>query len=86
VGSEPMELIASPAPAARTAIAIAERNFILMAILHRCLAKRPGAAEQETGGSEPSGYCEHAALARFKRDLLGQHDVSDRQIAVRQET
>ena len=42
------------------------------------LAKRAGPAEQETAGSELSGYCERAALARFERDLLGQHDVSNR--------
>lgn len=50
------------------------------------LPKRAGPAEQETAGSELSGYCERAALARFKRDLLGQHDVSNRKVAYGQET
>jgi hypothetical protein len=36
--------------------------------------------------SELSGYCERAALARFERDLLGQHDVSNRKAANGQET
>jgi hypothetical protein len=50
------------------------------------LSKRAGPAEQETAGSELSGYCERAALARFERDLLGQHDVSNRKAANGQET
>ncbi|MCK1433404.1 hypothetical protein IVB50_40750 [Bradyrhizobium sp. 87] len=50
------------------------------------LAKRAGPAEQETAGSELSGYCERAALARFERDLLGQHDVCNRKVANGQET
>jgi hypothetical protein len=49
------------------------------------LAKRAGPAEQETAGSELSGYCERAGLARFERDLLGQHDVANRKIANGQE-
>lgn len=50
------------------------------------LAKGAAAAEEKIAGGELSGHCERAALARFERDLLGEHEVSGRQIARRQET
>jgi hypothetical protein len=49
-------------------------------------AERSGLSEMETVRSEPSGHGAHLALACFQRDLLGEHDVSDRQSADRHET
>ena len=48
-------------------------------------AKKPTAPERAIR-SESSGHSERAALGAFQCDLLGQHDVSDRQIAHRQKT
>ena len=48
-------------------------------------AKKPTAPERAIRG-ESSGHSKRAALGAFQRDLLGQHDVSDRQIAHRQKT
>ena len=47
--------------------------------------KKPRSPERAIR-NESSGHCECAALAAFQRDLLGQHDVPDRQIAHRQKT
>jgi hypothetical protein len=44
-------------------------------------AKRPASSEHESVQLEPSGHREGAALAALKRDLLGEHDVSGRQLA-----
>jgi hypothetical protein len=49
-------------------------------------AERSGLPEMERVGSEFPGHGVHVALACFKRNLLGEHDVSDRQSADRQET
>src|SRR5260370_33118761 len=49
-------------------------------------AKRPALPERETVRNEVSGDGERSALGSFQRDLLGQHDVSARQLAQRQET
>ncbi len=54
--------------------------------VRRALAKKPISSEHEAGRSEPSGHLERAAFATFQRNLLGEHDVSDRQLAQRQET
>ena len=48
-------------------------------------AKKPMASERAIR-DEALGHCERAALGAFQRDLLGQHDVSDRQLAHRQKT
>ena len=42
--------------------------------------------EMETIRSEPPGHGPHLALACFQRDLLREHNVSDRQGADRHET
>ena len=48
-------------------------------------AKEPTASECAIWG-ESSSRSESVALGAFQRDLLGQHDVPDRQIAHRQKT
>lgn len=48
--------------------------------------KEPASPEHETGRCEPPGHLERAVLAAFQRDLLGKHNISDRQIATRHET
>jgi len=40
----------------------------------------------ETVRSEPPGHGAHLAFACFQRDLLGEHNISDRQGADRHET
>src|SRR5882724_625345 len=49
-------------------------------------AKKPSWPEHENVRNESSGHREGAALAAFQCDLLGEHDVSDRQLAYRPET
>lgn len=54
---------------------------------NRCgSTKEPTSPEYETGRCEPSGHLERAVLAAFQRDLLGKHNISDRQITTRHET
>lgn len=53
---------------------------------HHSSPKWPRGSEKEFAGGEFSGHCKGAALTAFKGDLLGQHDVSDRQISPGQET
>jgi hypothetical protein len=48
-------------------------------------AERSGLPEMETVRSEPPGYGAHLAFVCFQRDLLGEHNVSDRQSADRHE-
>lgn len=48
--------------------------------------KEPASPEHETGRCEPPGHLERAVLAAFQRDLLGKHNISDRQITTRHET
>lgn len=48
---------------------------------HHSSPKWPRGSEKEFAGGEFSGHCKGAALTAFKGDLLGQHDVSDRQIS-----
>jgi hypothetical protein len=49
-------------------------------------AERSGLPEMETIRSEPPGHGAHYAFACFQRDLLREHNVSDRQSADRHET
>src|SRR5258708_8035622 len=49
-------------------------------------AERSGLPEMETIRSEPPGHGAHLAFACFQRDLLREHNVSDRQSADRHET
>jgi hypothetical protein len=44
-------------------------------------AKKPAWPEHENVRNEPSGHREGAALGAFQCDLLGEHDVSYRQLA-----
>lgn len=48
--------------------------------------KEPASPEHETARCEPPGHLERAVLAAFQRDLLGKHNISDRQITTRHET
>jgi hypothetical protein len=48
-------------------------------------AKEPTASERAIRDESP-GHCERAGLGVFQRDLLGQHDVPDRQLAHRHKT
>jgi hypothetical protein len=48
-------------------------------------AKKPTSPECAIR-NESSGHCERAALGAFQCDLLGQHDITDRQLAHRQKT
>ncbi|WP_333939037.1 MFS transporter [Bradyrhizobium sp. CCBAU 11386] len=64
-----------------------------MSIFRRCPSedrcgstKGPTSPEHETSRCEPSGHLERVVLAAFQRDLLGKHNISDRQIATRHET
>src|SRR6185295_13036373 len=49
------------------------------------LAKKPTSPERAIR-NESSGHCERAALGAFQCDLLGQYDITDRQLAHRQKT
>jgi hypothetical protein len=49
-------------------------------------AKKTASPERESIRHECFGDREHAALEVFQRDLLGEHDVSDRQFAQWEET
>jgi hypothetical protein len=53
---------------------------------HNGSTKEPASGKHKTGRCEPSGYLQRALLAAFQRDLLGKHNVSDRQITTRHET
>ena len=48
-------------------------------------AKKTSSPRHESVRLESSGHREGAALAAFQRDLLGEHDVSDRKLAERPE-
>jgi hypothetical protein len=48
-------------------------------------AEKPSSSERAIR-DETSGHCERVVLGAFQRDLLGQHDVADRQLAHRQKT
>ncbi|WP_461623367.1 hypothetical protein [Bradyrhizobium sp. 25ACV] len=50
------------------------------------LTEKAISPEHETSRNEFSGDLKRAAFAAFQRNLLGEHDVSDRQIATRRET
>ena len=49
-------------------------------------AKKPASPKRESVRNESSGHRERATFAVFQRDLLGQHDISDRQLVRRHET
>jgi hypothetical protein len=49
------------------------------------LAKKPTSPERDIR-NESSSHCERAALGAFQCDLLGQHDITDRQLAHPQKT
>ena len=49
-------------------------------------AKKSASPEHEAVRNESSGHGQRTALAAFQRDFLGEHDVSNRQLAERPET
>src|SRR5437867_4492344 len=49
-------------------------------------AERSGLSEMEIVRSEPAGHGPRLVLACLQRDLLGEHDISNRQRADRHET
>ena len=66
-----------------------DKGHVLLSTIEQI---EPGNAQRRTTATErairneSSGHSERVALGAFQRDLLEQHDVSDRQLARRQKT